>query len=101
MTAIVLDVEPIPEGPRRGRTAAASRAARVAARRAVSRVLALGPGDARRSGVAIELDTLGRPAVRLRGRAAAAARRLGLGRLHLSLTHDGVAAVAFVVAERG
>jgi holo-[acyl-carrier protein] synthase len=43
----------------------------------------------------------GAPTVTLSGGAAAAARRLGVARLHLSITHDGGVAAAVVVAEGG
>ena len=43
----------------------------------------------------------GAPTVALSGRAAEAARRLGVARLHLSITHDGGTAAAVVVAEGG
>jgi holo-[acyl-carrier protein] synthase len=41
----------------------------------------------------------GAPALVLSGAAAEAARRLGVARLHLSITHDGGTAAAVVVAE--
>jgi holo-[acyl-carrier protein] synthase len=41
----------------------------------------------------------GRPALRLSGAAREAAERLGVRQLHLSLTHEGGMASAFVVAE--
>jgi holo-[acyl-carrier protein] synthase len=42
----------------------------------------------------------GRPALRLRGAARRAARKLGVQRLHLTLTHSEGMAVATVIAER-
>jgi len=41
----------------------------------------------------------GSPALVLSGNAALAARRLGVNRLHLTITHDGGVAAAAVVAE--
>jgi holo-[acyl-carrier protein] synthase len=41
----------------------------------------------------------GRPRLRLHGAAAEAAARIGVARLHVSLTHAGDSAVAVVVAE--
>ena len=41
----------------------------------------------------------GQPAFELRGTVAARAGELGVGRVHLSLSHDGGMAVAFVVLE--
>lgn len=43
----------------------------------------------------------GGPAIALHGAAQQAADRLGVSRLHLSLTHQGDAASAVVIAERG
>lgn len=43
----------------------------------------------------------GAPRLSLSGRAAEAARRLGVERLHLTITHDGGVAAAVVVAEGG
>jgi holo-[acyl-carrier protein] synthase len=43
----------------------------------------------------------GAPTLALSGRAAEAAERLGVTRLHLSITHDGGVAAAVVVAEGG
>jgi len=44
-------------------------------------------------------DQAGRPGLVVRGTVADAARRLGVRRWHVSLTHDGGVSVAFVVAE--
>lgn len=41
----------------------------------------------------------GRPELRLTGAAAERARALGVGHMHVSLTHDGTVAAAFVVLE--
>ncbi len=43
----------------------------------------------------------GAPVLSLAGAAAEAARRIGVERLHLSITHDGGIAAAVVVAEGG
>lgn len=43
----------------------------------------------------------GRPELVLHGEAAEVARRLGVGRIHLSLTHTASMAQAFVILERG
>lgn len=43
----------------------------------------------------------GAPTLCLSGKAAEAARRLGVTRLHLTITHDGGAAAAAVLAEGG
>lgn len=43
----------------------------------------------------------GRPGIRLHGRAAEEAARLGAERIHVSITHDGGVAAAVAVLERG
>ncbi len=44
-------------------------------------------------------DAAGRPSIRLHGRAAQTAARMGVGRIHLSITHDAGVAAAVVVLE--
>lgn len=44
-------------------------------------------------------DEHGNPAFSLRGRAADAAGRLGVARVHLTMSHDAGMAIAFVVVE--
>ena len=88
------------EGRRRGRFD--SDAARFAAKESVMMVLGTGWSD----GVAwpdIEVVRVpgGPPGLRLRGQAAAIARRLGMTRWLVSLTHTRTSAIAWVVAERG
>jgi holo-[acyl-carrier protein] synthase len=75
-------------------------AARLAAKEAVMKVL--GSGTAAGFGwTAIEVAGGGdeRPDVRLHESALALAERLGLVRVHLSLSHDGDMALAFAVGE--
>lgn len=50
--------------------------------------------------IEVRRDDLGAPRLILHGAAAARAAELGVGRLHLSITHDGVSAAAVVVLER-
>ena len=45
-------------------------------------------------------DEDSRPSLALRGRVRELAERAGVARLHLSLSHEGAIATAFVVAER-
>ncbi len=45
-------------------------------------------------------DDAGRPRLALAGEALALAMQLGVDRVHVSLSHDGPSAVAFVVLER-
>lgn len=76
-----------------------SYAARFAAKEATMKALGRGYGE----GLAwrdIEVTrTTGAPAVRLAGGALARAQGLGVSRLHLSLSHAGDLAIAYVIAE--
>ena len=76
----------------------ASLAACFAAKEAVAKALGAPPG-LRWADVEIVHDQAGRPGLVVRGTVADAARRLGVRRWHVSLTHDGGVSVAFVVAE--
>ena len=87
---------------RRGRTAAQSYAATFAAKEAALK--AFGTGWSAGLGwqsVEVVRDGLGAPALALHGPARALARRRGVVRTHLSLSHAGALAVALVVLERG
>ena len=75
-----------------------SLAACFAAKEAVAKALG-GPAGLRWADVEVGHDPAGRPALTVRGTVADAARRLGVRRWHVSLTHDGGVSVAFVVAE--
>ena len=80
--------------------AAQSYALRFAAKEAVAKAM----GTGIRQGIdfadiEVSTDRLGRPSVLLHGGAASAAKRRGIDRFHLSLTHEGALAVAFAVAE--
>lgn len=77
----------------------ASRAARVAAKEAVGKALGA-PGDFSWQDVTVRRTAAGRPYLSLRGATLRAAERLGVGHLHLSLSHDGNIATAIVLAER-
>lgn len=78
---------------------AASRAARVAAKEAVGKALG-SPGDFSWQDVTVARERSGRPYLVLSGATLQAADRLGVGHLHLSLSHDGGIATAIVIAER-
>lgn len=74
-------------------------AARIAAKEAAFKALALDQ-DALRIGwteLEVERDEDGRPRLQLHGRAAAAATRLGVKRSSLSLTHEREHAAAVVI----
>jgi holo-[acyl-carrier protein] synthase len=82
-------------------TARSSRslAARAAAKEAVGKALGT-PGDLSWLDVQVRSLPSGRPVLEVRGTVAARCEALGVTGLHLSLTHDGDFAAAFVVAER-
>ena len=72
-------------------------AARFAAKEAALKALGA-PAGLRLLEIEVRRDE-GAPQLALSGRAAEAAQRLGVARLHLSITHDGGVAAAVVVAE--
>ncbi|WP_375480619.1 holo-ACP synthase [uncultured Jatrophihabitans sp.] len=77
---------------------AESLAARFAAKEALAKALGAGGGM---SWIDAELlvDDAGRPRLAIRGTVQARADSLGVGRLHVSLSHDGGVAAATVIAE--
>jgi len=82
-----------------------SLAARFAAKEAVMKAFGSGLGAFALTDVEVrrtpgEGSLSGAPTLLLHGGAEQLAQRLGAGRLHLSLTHTGEVAIAFVVAER-
>mgnify|MGYP002655345426 FL=1 len=77
---------------------AVSLAARFAAKEAVAKVL----GDTQGlewHHCEVVTDAFGKPSLRITGTVAEAARARGISSWHLSLSHDGGHAIAFVVAE--
>lgn len=50
--------------------------------------------------IEVRRDAAGRPRLALSGAADALAERLGVDRIHVSLSHDGRAAIALVLLER-
>ncbi|MEO3808912.1 holo-ACP synthase [Sphaerisporangium sp. B11E5] len=75
-----------------------SLAARFAAKEAVAKALGAPPGLDHRD-AEITTGPYGRPRLAVTGRAAEVAAALGVTRWHVSLSHDGGMAVAYVVAE--
>ena len=76
-------------------------AVRVAAKEATFKALS-GTDEARGIGwreMEVELDVIGRPSMRLHGRASARAKELGVSRTWVSLSHGDDLATAFVVLE--
>ena len=76
----------------------ASLAARFAAKEAVAKALGAPAGLEWHDAEVVREDS-GRPTLVLRGTVEAAARRAGAASAHLSLSHDGGLATAFVVLE--
>ncbi|CAB4947680.1 MAG: holo-ACP synthase [Actinobacteria bacterium] len=85
------------EGRRRS---AQSLAARFAAKEAVAKVLVRTHG-LQWHHCEVTTDEHGNPSLRLTGTVDEAARALGISTWHLSLSHDGGHAIAYVVAEGG
>ena len=76
-------------------------AVRVAAKEAAFKALR-GTQEARAIGwreMEVELDEIGRPSLRLHGRASARAKELGVAKSWISLSHGDDLATAFVVLE--
>lgn len=79
---------------------AASFAARWAAKEAAAKALGTGIGPVGWREMEVVVDKKGKPGLVLSGAAADLAGELGVTRIHLSLSHSGDYAVAFVVLER-
>ncbi|MFT8395531.1 holo-ACP synthase [Propionibacterium sp.] len=75
-----------------------SLAARFAAKEATAKALGA-PGGLSWLDAEVVVDAEGRPHMELRGTVAVRAEQIGVTHLHLSLSHDGGLAVAYVVAE--
>ena len=76
----------------------ASLAARFAAKEALSKALGA-PAGLSWQDVEVVVEESGRPRLALQGAVADAVAALGADRVHLSLSHDGGFALAFVVLE--
>lgn len=50
-------------------------------------------------GIEVDKESTGKPVIWLHGEAAKLALRLGVRKLHVSITHDGDMAIAYVIAE--
>lgn len=81
------------------RAAAERLAGRFAAKEAVMKALGLGLRDIGWQEIEITVDPLGKPGVRLTGRAAAAADRLGVRVWRLAISHTRLVAIAQALAE--
>lgn len=85
-------------GPQQARRVAARFAAKEAALKALGTGLSRG---LRWQDIEVRRDDRDRPTLRLYARAAERAQALGITALHVSLSHDGPLAAAFVIAEGG
>ncbi|GAA0387028.1 holo-[acyl-carrier-protein] synthase [Acrocarpospora corrugata] len=75
-----------------------SLAARFAAKEAVAKALGAPPGLSHLD-AEVRKDAAGRPSLHVGGRAGELAASLGVQNWHLSLSHDGGFALAYVIAE--
>ena len=83
----------------RGKQAAASFAARFAAKEAVLKALGTGLREGSLQEIAVANDALGKPLVQLSGHFAALSRQLGVKNIQISLSHSRDFAVAYVIME--
>lgn len=86
---------------RRGQQAAASFAARFAAKEAVLKALGTGLREGSLQEIAVDNDGLGKPLVRLSGHFAMLAKQLGVKNIQISLSHSRELATAYVIMEDG
>lgn len=85
----------------RGQQAAASFAARFAAKEAVLKALGTGLREGSLQEIAVANDALGKPLVQLSGHFAMLAKQLGVKNIQISLSHSREFAVAYVIMEDG
>lgn len=83
----------------RGQQAAASFAARFAAKEAVLKALGTGLREGSLQEIAVANDALGKPLVQLSGHFASLSRQLGVKNIQISLSHSRDFAVAYVIME--
>ena len=86
---------------RRGQQAAASFAARFAAKEAVLKALGTGLREGSLQEIAVNNDGLGKPLVQLSGHFAMLAKQLGVKNIQISLSHSRELATAYVIMEDG
>lgn len=86
---------------RRGQQAAASFAARLAAKEAVLKALGTGLREGSLQEIAVDNDGLGKPLVQLSGHFAMLAKQLGVKNIQISLSHSRELATAYVIMEDG
>ena len=86
---------------RRGQQAAASFAARFAAKEALLKALGTGLREGSLQEIAVDNDGLGKPLVQLSGHFAMLAKQLGVKNIQISLSHSRELATAYVIMEDG
>lgn len=86
---------------RRGQQAAASFAARFAAKEAVLKALGTGLREGSLQEIVVDNDGLGKPLVQLSGHFAMLAKQLGVKNIQISLSHSRELATAYVIMEDG
>lgn len=84
---------------RRGQQAAASFAARFAAKEAVLKALGTGLREGSLQEIAVDNDGLGKPLVQLSGHFAMLAKQLRVKNIQISLSHSRELATAYVIME--
>lgn len=97
----VFTAEEVAYCQRRGQQAAASFAARFAAKEAVLKALGTGLREGSLQEIAVDNDVLGKPLVQLSGHFAMLAKQLGVKNIQISLSHSREFAVAYVIMEDG
>lgn len=95
----VYDPEEIAYCESRGKQAAASFAARFAAKEAVLKALGTGLRGGELTEIIVLNDALGKPSVQLSGYHAELAAKLGVKNIALSISHSRATALAYVVME--
>lgn len=95
----VFTAEEVAYCQRRGQQAAASFAARFAAKEAVLKALGTGLREGSLQEIAVDNDGLGKPLVQLSGHFAMLAKQLGVKNIQISLSHSRDFAVAYVIME--
>jgi holo-[acyl-carrier protein] synthase len=92
---LFLDIETVDDGKD---ASLQTLAGRFAAKEAVIKALAGDPGI-EWHGIEVGKETSGKPVIWLHGSTAKVALQAGVRKFHVSISHDGDSAVAFVVAE--
>ena len=95
---LFLDIETQNSGADGGVASIQTLAGRFAAKEAVIKALSGDPA-LEWHGIEVGKESTGKPVIWLHGATAKVALQAGVRKLHLSISHDGDSAVAFVVAE--